>query len=136
MLESLKGPHLRLFAGAVLISLSPVWVKLVSVPPTTSGFYRVAIGSITLIVLMIAARRRLRLSPVAYGRYSSSAACSSRWISSSGIVRIIYIGPGLATLLANFQVFIMMIAGFVLLKQRPTGAQLDRSATGADWARA
>ena len=45
--EFLRGPHLRLFVGAVLISLSPVWVKLVSVSPTTSGFYRVAIGSVT-----------------------------------------------------------------------------------------
>ena len=60
MLEYFKGPHLRLFIGAILISLSPVWVKLVSVPPTTSGFYRVSIGSITLILLMVAARRRLR----------------------------------------------------------------------------
>ena len=37
---------------------------------------------------------------------------------------IIYVGPGLSTLLANFQVFIMMIAGLLLLKQRPTGVQL------------
>ena len=34
-------PRVRLFVGAALISLSPVWVKLVTVSPTTSGFYRV-----------------------------------------------------------------------------------------------
>ena len=37
---------------------------------------------------------------------------------------IIYVGPGLSTLLANFQVFIMMFAGIVLLRQRPGAMQL------------
>ncbi len=37
---------------------------------------------------------------------------------------IIYVGPGLATLLANFQVFIMIAAGVLLLGQRPTVRQL------------
>ena len=123
MLDYFKGPHLRLFVGAVLISLSPVWVKLVSVPPTTSGFYRVAIGSITLIVLMIAARRRLQFSRRVWLLLVFAGVFFALdlffWHRS-----IIYIGPGLATLLANFQVFIMMIAGLLLLKQRPTGIQL------------
>lgn len=37
---------------------------------------------------------------------------------------IYYVGPGLSTLLANFQVFIMMFAGFVLLRQRPQLVQM------------
>ncbi len=123
MLEYLKGPHLRLFVGAVLISLSPVWVKLVSVPPTTSGFYRVSIGSITLIILMVAARRRLQFSNRVWAMLVFAGVFFSLdlffWHRS-----IIYVGPGLSTLLANFQVFIMMIAGLLLLKQRPTGIQL------------
>jgi hypothetical protein len=43
-MERLKNPRLPMFAGAALISLSPVWVKPVSVSPTVSGFYRVLIG--------------------------------------------------------------------------------------------
>jgi drug/metabolite transporter (DMT)-like permease len=35
-----------------------------------------------------------------------------------------YVGPGLATLLGNFQVFFMMLAGAVLLHQRPHVRQL------------
>jgi drug/metabolite transporter (DMT)-like permease len=35
-----------------------------------------------------------------------------------------YIGPGLSTLLANFQVFIMMIAGIVFLGQIPKPVQM------------
>lgn len=48
----LANPQLRLFAGAILISFSPVFVNLVEVSPTTIGFYRVplAIGGLTLIV--------------------------------------------------------------------------------------
>ena len=45
------NPTLRLFIGAALISLSPVWVKLVSVSPTVSGFYRVLIGGGALAVV-------------------------------------------------------------------------------------
>ena len=43
-MNALSNPRLRLFVGATMISFSPVWVKLVGVSPTTSGFYRVCIG--------------------------------------------------------------------------------------------
>ena len=119
----LNTPHLRLFLGAVLISLSPVWVKLVSVPPTTSGFYRVAIGSVTALLLMAFARQKLRLSKRAWLLVGLAGAFFSLdlffWHRS-----IIYVGPGLSTLLANFQVFIMMFAGVVLLRQKPSAMQL------------
>ena len=121
--DALKSPHLRLFVGAVLISLSPVWVKLVSVSPTTSGFYRVAIGSVTALVLMALARQKLRLSKRAWFLVGLAGAFFSLdlffWHRS-----IIYVGPGLSTLLANFQVFIMMFAGVVLLRQKPATSQL------------
>jgi drug/metabolite transporter (DMT)-like permease len=121
--ELLRSPRLRLFVGAVLISLSPVWVKLVSVSPTTSGFYRVAIGSVTALVLMALARQRLRLSKRAWFLVALAGAFFSLdlffWHRS-----IIYVGPGLSTLLANFQVFIMMLAGVVLLRQKPAATQL------------
>ena len=120
---SLNTPHLRLFLGAVLISLSPVWVKLVSVPPTTSGFYRTAIGSVTVLLLMAFARQKLRLSKRTWLLVALAGAFFSLdlffWHRS-----IIYVGPGLSTLLANFQVFIMMFAGVVLLRQKPGAMQL------------
>jgi drug/metabolite transporter (DMT)-like permease len=122
-IQFLKGPHLRLFLGAVLISLSPVWVKLVSISPTTSGFYRVAIGSVTVAILMVFARQKLRLSKRAWMLVGLAGAFFSLdlffWHRS-----IIYVGPGLSTLLANFQVFIMMSAGVVLLRQKPSATQL------------
>ena len=37
---------------------------------------------------------------------------------------IIYLGPGLSTLLANFQVFILMLVGILFLGQKPAAQQL------------
>ena len=50
-MNALSNPRLRLFVGATMISFSPVWVKLVSVSPTTSGFYRVCIGGVALALV-------------------------------------------------------------------------------------
>ncbi|MDH3339604.1 MAG: EamA/RhaT family transporter, partial [Gammaproteobacteria bacterium] len=45
-----------------MISFSPVWVKLVSVSPTTSGFYRVFFGGLALTIFLLVMRQRLQLS--------------------------------------------------------------------------
>lgn len=119
----MKSPHARLFGGAALISLSPVWVALVSVSPTTSGFYRVSIGTVALALFLVFTGRRLVLSGRAWAILMLAAGFFALdlffWHRS-----ILYIGPGLATLLANFQVFIMMLAGVLLLRQKPRPVQL------------
>jgi len=114
----LSNAQLRLFVGAALISLSPVWVKLVSVSPTTSGFYRVAIGGTALALYLLLSGQRLRLSKWMWWMLMIAAVffALDLWFWHRSIN---YIGPGLSTLLANFQVFIMMFAGIVLLRQRP-----------------
>ena len=121
-MAGIDSPRLRLFIGAALISLSPVWVKLVDVSPTTSAFYRVLIGGGALAVYLLARRQRLQLSRNAWLMLIVAAVLLALdlwfWHRS-----IIYIGPGLATLLANFQVFFMMLAGIVLLRQLPTPMQ-------------
>ena len=122
-MRGLQDPRLRLFIGAALISLSPVWVKLVEVSPTTSGFYRVLIGGMALAMYMLVRRQRLQFSRQAWLIIIVAAVFLTLdlwfWHRS-----IIYIGPGLATLLANFQVFFMMLAGIVLLRQMPRPIQL------------
>ncbi|MGI9238134.1 MAG: DMT family transporter [Woeseiaceae bacterium] len=122
-MQLLGNPTLRLFIGAALISFSPVWVKLVSVSPTTSGFYRVLIGSLALAAYLLVTRQRMRLPKrallILIGASVFFALDLWFWHRS-----INYIGPGLATLLANFQVFIMMFAGVVLLRQVPSLTQV------------
>lgn len=118
-----SGPRLRLYLGAALISLSPVWVKLVDVSPTTSGFYRVAIGGVALTLYLLLRGERVALPRPVWALLSLAALffTADLWFWHRSIN---YIGPGLATLLANFQVFFMMLAGVVLLRQRPSVAQL------------
>jgi len=122
-IEIIHSSRVRLFIGAALISLSPVWVTLVDVSPTTSGFYRVLFGGAALVIYLLATRRRLHLSPRAWWLTigASFFLVLDLWFWHRSII---YIGPGLSTLLANFQVFIMLIAGIIFLRQVPRPAQL------------
>ena len=119
----LANPTLRLFIGAALISLSPVWVRLVEVSPSVSGFYRVLFGGAALVVYLLATRRRLHMSRRTWRLmiFASFFLALDLWFWHRSIN---YIGPGLATLLANFQVFIMMVVGIVFLKQMPKPVQM------------
>lgn len=114
---------MRLFVGAGLVSLSPVWVKLVNVSPTTSGFYRAIIGGCALALFLVATGRRVDFSKRAWIILSMSSVffALDLWFWHRSII---YIGPGLATLLANFQVLFMMLAGLLLLGQRPRPIQI------------
>lgn len=119
----LAKPLLRLFAGATLISFSPVWVKLANVSATTSGFYRLAIGGVALTVILAASGKMLHLSKRAWQFLLAATIFFALdvWFFHRSII---YVGPGLATLLSNFQVFFMMLAGVLLLGQRPQLQQL------------
>lgn len=123
MTRLLANPTLRLFIGAALISLSPVWVNLVHVSATTSAFWRLAIGGIVIAAYLLASRTRLEFSARVWWLLGVAALLLSAdlWLYHRSIL---YVGPGLATLLANFQVFVMAAAGFLVLRQRPTSLQL------------
>jgi drug/metabolite transporter (DMT)-like permease len=117
------NPRLRLFAGAALISLSPVWVKLVDVSATTSGFYRVLIGGVALVLYLFISGQRLQFSKRIWQLVWLAAIffALDLWFWHRSII---FVGPGLSTLLANFQVFILMLAGVLVLRQRPTAIQM------------
>lgn len=119
----LGNPTLRLFIGAALISLSPVWVKLVSVSPTSSGFYRVLIGGLALAAYLIVSGQRLQLARRVWQllMLASLFFALDLWFWHRSIN---YVGPGLSTLLANFQVFFMAAAGVLLLHQAPRPMQI------------
>lgn len=104
-------------AGAILISFAAVFVRLADVAPSTSAFYRMLFGGIALAVLLML-------------RPDMRAGWRENWAGSALIAAffaadlwfwhrsIHYIGPGLATLLANFQVFILTLVGVVWLRER------------------
>lgn len=118
---ALRNPHFRLFAGAFLISFSPVFVKLVTVSPTVAGFYRTLFGGTALVIYLLATRGRRpsRSSLAALGAAATFFALDLWFWHRS----ILLIGPGLATLLANLQVFFMMAAGMIVWRERPTASQ-------------
>jgi len=121
--RAFANPRLRLFAGAALISLSPVWVKLVDVSPTTSGFYRVFFGGIAISLYLLLSRKQLQFSKRVWQILVLAAVffALDLWFWHRSII---FVGPGLSTLLANFQVFILMLAGVLLLRQRPSALQI------------
>ena len=122
-MKFLENSRARLFLGAALISLSPVWVNLVSVSPTTSGVYRALIGGLALAAYLLLTRQRLRLSRTVWAMLLAASVffALDLWFWHRSII---YIGPGVATLLANFQVFFMMLAGIVLYRQAPRPVQV------------
>lgn len=122
-MRAFANPRLRLFAGAALISLSPVWVKLVDVSPTTSGFYRVFFGGIAISLYLLLSRKQLQFSKRVWQILVLAAVffALDLWFWHRSII---FVGPGLSTLLANFQVFILMLAGVLVLRQRPSGLQI------------
>jgi drug/metabolite transporter (DMT)-like permease len=107
----------KVAAGAVCISFAAVFVKLAPVGPTAAGFYRMLFGGAALLVILVARRERLPTSAAAFGL---AAACGvffaldiAFWHQS-----IHYVGPGLATILANFQVFFLAAVGVLFLRER------------------
>lgn len=110
-------PGLQLLAGAVLISFSGVYVKLARVTPASAGFYRMFFGGLVLAIL-VAVRREIRWPGA---RFFALGTFCSLWFAldlfcwHGSIQRI---GPGLATLLANFQVFFLAVIGILFLGER------------------
>lgn len=105
------NPILMVLCGAFLISFSAVWVQLTDVPPATSAFYRVFFGFLFLVPIASAAGELKRLpARLLFPAIPCAIAFALDlffWHASIG-----YIGPGLATVIGNFQVFFMAACGF------------------------
>lgn len=108
---------LQLAFGAVLVSFSPVFVKTAGIGPFAAGFWRMLFGGIFLLIIVIMRRQRIWAGwfplglAVLCGVFFS--ADLSFWHHS-----IFYVGPGLATILANFQVFFVTAIAIIFLGER------------------
>jgi drug/metabolite transporter (DMT)-like permease len=106
-------------AGAFMISFASVFVKLAQVGPTAAMFYRFLFAFLSLFLVVILTRKTLWRGwhPLL-------------WSIAGGVVftcdlffwhrSILYVGPGLATILANFQVFGLAAIGIGIMKERVT----------------
>jgi drug/metabolite transporter (DMT)-like permease len=106
-----------LIIGAIIISFSGVFVKTSLVHPLVSAFYRVFFGCLFLVcacwIKNEFKKKNLKknLLAILCGLvFSLDLFC---WHYS-----IHYIGPGLATILGNCQVFVLAIVGWLVFKER------------------
>ncbi len=105
------------FTGAVMISFSAVFVKLAHVGPTMAGFWRTLFGGLLLLIWVLAQRQGLWYG---WRDFGLSLACGvlftldlSFWHRS-----IHLLGPGLGTILSNFQVFFLAAFGALFFHER------------------
>jgi drug/metabolite transporter (DMT)-like permease len=118
----MRGSSLfALFAGAVFIALSPIWVRVSEVGPTASAFWRVALA-VPLLWTLYALNRSERkpleqkqqlLLVVAGFAFAGDLAFWHWSIQFTSVAN--------STLLANLASIFVTLAAWVLWKQRPSG---------------
>lgn len=110
-------PVTALILGAVLISFSSVFVRAAQVPSSVSAFYRVAFGSVFLVLACVIKKE---FKPRSLKNNLLAVLCGFVFAMDllAWHLSIHYIGPGVATILANCQVFVLTLAGFFLFKEK------------------
>jgi drug/metabolite transporter (DMT)-like permease len=112
-----RKPLAFILFGAVCISFSGVWVTWSNVDPTVSAFYRVFFGSLFLAIACIVRREFQRISFKAWLLTVLCGLCFAAdlycWHAS-----IFFIGPGLATIIGNFQVFVLTLVSLAFFGEK------------------
>ncbi len=100
----------------MLISFSAVFVKLAHVSATMAGFYRTFFGGLILLIILAVRRESLwkGASFLFLGVFCGFVFSLDLFFWHKSIH---YVGPGLATILANFQVFLLALYGALALRE-------------------
>jgi drug/metabolite transporter (DMT)-like permease len=110
---------IALMLGAVLISFSSVMIVLAGLPPDVAGFYRLMGGGLAMMTVLAWCGRLNLITPriLKWGLVGGLfyAGDFFFWHRCIG-----YVGPGMATMLGNFQVIPLTILSVILLKERIT----------------
>lgn len=106
-----------MLAGAAIIGTNGLMVELAGTPPTISAFWRMLLAGLMLLSWVFATRAWQALEPRAWWWIAATGAAfaADLWMWHRSILLV---GPGLATLLANAQVFFMALAGIVFFGER------------------
>ncbi|SMO32224.1 DMT family transporter [Fodinibius sediminis] len=103
--------------GATMVSFTSVLVEVAHTGPTETAFYRMFFGGLLLLVIALARGDRMWLG----FRFLSLPFWAALFFSLDLFFwhrSIIYVGPGLATILGNMQVFFVALLAVWLLKER------------------
>ena len=110
-------PMLWLFIASICISFAPIFIRLADVSPDSAGFYRMLFAAISLFILM----RVKAVNLLMQRKTLFLLVCSGLFLSLDFMCwhrSIHYVGPGLSTLIANFQVFFTAIFSYFLFKEK------------------
>ena len=118
-------PHradvLAMVAGAALLSCTSIFVVLAQVGPAVSAFYRMLFGGVALLgwVVITGRWRPMGRRDVLLALLPALGLAGDLllWHRS-----ILWVGPGVATLLTNFQVFLLALVGF---SRKATGREIE-----------
>ncbi|MGJ8663462.1 MAG: DMT family transporter [Marinicella sp.] len=108
---------LTMLFAALVISTSSVWVKLADMSPSVIGFYRMLIGGMLLVLICVLQKKPLWIN-FSYASWLIVGAlffAADLWFWHRSIN---FVGPGLATVLGNVQVFFMTLFGYLFLSER------------------
>jgi drug/metabolite transporter (DMT)-like permease len=110
-------PLFKLLIGSTCISFAPIFIKLADVSPDSAGFYRMLFAGLSLLIVMLLRGENLRMA-----RRPRFLLCFAGVFLAVDFMfwhrSIDLIGPGLSTLLANFQVFFTALFSWLLFKQK------------------
>lgn len=109
--------YYKLIIGALIISFSPVFVKIIELGSISTAFYRVFLGGLALLIYSLFKRDKL-FPGVKIIWISLIAGVFFAFDLAFWHVSIKFIGPGLATILGNFQVFILGLIGILFFKEK------------------
>jgi len=115
--DTSKAAVMHLLIGAFFISFSPVFAKLAGSATTMSGFYRMFFGLIGMMLIILMGKKLRRADRRGLIVITASGLFFSLdiffWHKS-----IYYTGPGLSTLIANFQVFFLAFLDVAVFRQK------------------
>ena len=106
-----------MLAGAALIGTNGLMVRFADTPPTISAFYRMLFAGVLLVLYVRLSGRWVALPRAlwAWSLLPTATFAADLWLWHRSILLV---GPGLATLLANTQVFFMALAGVWFYRER------------------
>ena len=112
-----RNALLSMLAGAALIGTNAMMVRAAGTPPTVSAFWRMLFAGLMLVLLLRATGRWQKMPRKVWlwALLPATAFACDLWLWHRSILLI---GPGLATLLGNAQVFFMALAGVILYRER------------------
>lgn len=110
-----------LFAGAIFIALSPIWVRVSEVGPTASAFWRVTLA-IPLLWILFAFNSKGRKT-LDKNQFMPLLAAGIAFAGDLAFWHwsVKYTSVANSTLLANLASIFVTLAAWILWKQRPSG---------------